>query len=83
MENLTFGDWSIGMIISNTCRRSMIVILPTVLDSILAVLQCFARAGKMEPNRLFNGFGPLQPAVAMHWLPRDYVFICEYQLLVN
>lgn len=31
-----------------------------------AALQCFARAGKMEPNRLFNGFGPLQPAVAMH-----------------
>lgn len=28
--------------------------------------QCFAKAGKMEPNRLFNGFGPLQPAVAMH-----------------
>lgn len=44
----------------------MTVILRTVLDSILAVLQCFARAGKMEPNRLFNGFGPLQPAVAVH-----------------
>lgn len=38
----------------------------TVLKSKLAALQCFARAGKMEPNRLFNGFGPLQPAVAMH-----------------
>ena len=25
----------------------------------------------MEPNRLFNGFGPLQPAVAMHWLLQD------------
>lgn len=37
----------------------------------LAALQCFARAGKMEPNRLFNGFGPLQPAVAMHWLLQD------------
>lgn len=29
--------------------------------------QCFAKAGKMEPNHLFNGFGPLQPAVAMLW----------------
>lgn len=27
--------------------------------------QCFAKAGKMEPNHLLNGFGPLQPAVAM------------------
>lgn len=43
----------------------------TVLKSKLAALQCFARAGKMEPNRLFNGFGPLQPAVAMHWLLPD------------
>lgn len=29
--------------------------------------QCFAKAGKMEPNHLLNGFGPLQPAVAMLW----------------
>lgn len=29
-------------------------------------LQCFAKAGKMEPNHLFNGFGPLQPAVGLH-----------------
>lgn len=29
-------------------------------------LKCFAKAGKMEPNQLFNGFGPLQPAVAVH-----------------
>ena len=28
--------------------------------------KCFAKAGKMEPNQLFNGFGPLQPAVAAH-----------------
>ena len=28
--------------------------------------ECFAKAGKMEPNQLFDGFGPLQPAVAMH-----------------
>jgi len=28
--------------------------------------KCFAKAGKMEPNQLFNGFGPLQPAVAVH-----------------
>lgn len=28
--------------------------------------KCFAEAGKMEPNRLFTGFGPLQPAVAAH-----------------
>lgn len=30
-----------------------------------AIPQCFAKAGKMEPNHLLNGFGPLQPAVAM------------------
>lgn len=30
-------------------------------------LKCFAKAGKMEPNHLLNGFGPLQPAVAMLW----------------
>ncbi|KAB5546393.1 hypothetical protein PHYPO_G00071520 [Pangasianodon hypophthalmus] len=28
--------------------------------------ECFAKAGKMEPNQLFYGFGPLQPAVAVH-----------------
>lgn len=28
--------------------------------------ECFAKAGKMEPNQLFDGFGPLQPAVAAH-----------------
>ena len=28
--------------------------------------KCFAKAGKMEPNQLLNGFGPLQPAVALH-----------------
>ena len=30
-------------------------------------LKCFAKAGKMEPNQLINGFGPFQPAVAVHW----------------
>lgn len=40
--------------------------ISAVLGPQLAARQCFARAGKMEPNRLFNGFGPLQPAVAMH-----------------
>lgn len=28
--------------------------------------KCFAEAGKMEPNQLLDGFGPLQPAVAVH-----------------
>lgn len=28
--------------------------------------ECFAEAGKMEPNQLLDGFGPLQPAVAVH-----------------
>lgn len=37
-----------------------------LLNYNLPALQCFAKAGKMEPNHLFNGFGPLQPAVAMH-----------------
>lgn len=37
-----------------------------VLNYNFPALQCFAKAGKMEPNQLFNGFGPLQPAVAMH-----------------
>lgn len=38
-----------------------------VLNYNFPALQCFAKAGKMEPNQLFNGFGPLQPAVAVHW----------------
>lgn len=57
------------MRVSNICRRPIILQIQsilTVLDPQPAALQCFAKAGKMEPNRLFNGFGPLQPAVAMH-----------------
>lgn len=76
IENFTFNDWSTNTRISNISRWSIIIILQikcilTVLDPKVAALQCFARAGKMEPNRLFNGFGPLQPAVAMHWLLQD------------
>ena len=36
-----------------------------VLDPDTVNPQCFAKAGKKEPNHLLNGFGPLQPAVAM------------------
>lgn len=45
----------------------------TFLMSVFETLtpQCFAKAGKMEPNHLLNGFGPLQPAVAMLWWLRE------------
>lgn len=39
--------------------------------------QCFAKAGKMEPNHLLNGFGPLQPAVAMLWWQRGRSCWCD------
>lgn len=76
IEKLTRNDWSTDMRISNICWKSITIIvqiksISTLSYPKLAALQCFARAGKMEPNRLFNGFGPLQPAVAMHWLLQD------------
>lgn len=37
--------------------------------------QCFAKAGKMEPNHLLNGFGPLQPAVAMLWWLQELLLL--------
>jgi len=40
--------------------------------------QCFAKAGKMEPNHLFNGFGPLQPAVAMLWWQHELFLSCLF-----
>ena len=42
-------------------------------------LKCFAKAGKMEPNQLFNGFGPFQPAVAVHWSLQH----TQYCILLN
>lgn len=38
-------------------------------------LKCFAKAGKMEPNHLLNGFGPLQPAVAMLWWLQELLLL--------
>lgn len=40
--------------------------------------QCFAKAGKMEPNHLLNGFGPLQPAVAMLWWLPELLLSAHY-----
>lgn len=39
--------------------------------------QCFAKAGKMEPNHLLNGFGPLQPAVAMLWWLQELLLLFD------
>ena len=46
---------------------SLLFTAAAVSVSETVIPQCFAKAGKMEPNHLLNGFGPLQPAVAMLW----------------
>lgn len=54
-------------------------LLPVTSSGPDSTLKCFAKAGKMEPNHLLNGFGPLQPAVAMLWWLPELLLLWRIQ----
>lgn len=56
---MVYRDFRSFLFLNKVFRTFLMFVFETLTP------QCFAKAGKMEPNHLLNGFGPLQPAVAM------------------